>query len=356
MENTLAEFRAELGAPPDADARNRMRHTVINGTLHPRPADRIRFATPTRRTVVGSVAALAVTGAVGAVVAPHLSERNRLTTQRPPGLVVDAQTGAPVILELAAQRAATAPPVSIRPGQFVYTRTEGTNTATLGSGKDMFRLLFDSWSEIWYDPEGMLAVRIRSEDSNVRPLTEADRAAAERSGQLDLGPHRRDEMIADYEAQKAKFAKTGPSTLRPTAAYLAALPTDPDRLLAALRPAIAAADESGPHQVTDAGVFAAILNLFYNADAIIPPALRATFYRVLVKLSGVERVPGEVTIGGRTGIAVAIKATNIKDRLEIVLDAKTFTFIGMRSNPGRSNETWRILVKSAIVDAVGNTG
>ena len=336
-----------------------MRHAIHNPTLHPRPAGRIRYFTVTRRAVVGSVAALAVVGVAGAaVLAPHLSERtgrDRPVGQQPPGVVVDADTGAPVILELAARRAAVSAPVAVRAGQFIYTRTEGTSIGTHGAGKDAFRLRFDSWTEIWYDPEGMLAVRIRAEDSNVRPLTEADRAAAERSGYLGQEPYKRDEAIADYEARKAEVAKNGPTVSRPTAAFLAGLPTDPDRLLAELRPAIAGAERESPG-VSDAGVFAWIVNLFQTADTIVPPALRATLYRVLVKLSGVERVPGEVTIGGRTGIAVGIRATNIKERLEIVLDAKAFTFIGTRSNPGLPTESWQVVTASAVVDAVGDTG
>jgi hypothetical protein len=41
--------------------------------------------------------------------------------------------------------------------------------------------------------------------------------------------------------------------------------------------------------------------------------------------------------------------------LEIVLDARTFTFIGTRSNPGLPNESWRVVTASAVVDAVGDT-
>jgi hypothetical protein len=206
----------------------------------------------------------------------------------------------------------------------------------------------------------MLAVWIRGEDGIVRPLTEADRAAVDRDEYLRQGPHKRDEAITDYGAQKATLAANGPSINRPTASYLAGLPTDPDRLLEALRPAIAAAEsETGPprqpHQVIDAGVFAWIHNLFMTADVIIPPALKAALYRVLVKLSGVERVPGEVTIGGRTGIAIGLRATNIKWGTDIILDATTFAFVGTRTRPGLPEESTRVVTASAVVDAVGDT-
>src|SRR5687767_12537001 len=90
----LAEFRTELGATPQAGARNRMRHTVLNATLRPRPVSRVRFITVTRRAVVGSLAALAVAVAVGAAVAAPYGTDQDGPAGQPPRVGANADTGA----------------------------------------------------------------------------------------------------------------------------------------------------------------------------------------------------------------------------------------------------------------------
>ncbi|HEX6685988.1 MAG TPA: CU044_5270 family protein [Candidatus Limnocylindrales bacterium] len=346
----LAEFRQDLTGVP-ADTEDRMRHTVLNATLHSQPAarnGRIWRMPVSRRTMLGSTAALALTGIAGsAVVAAEL-----FSTDSPhhpaTGTVVGTEPGAAGMLELTAQKAGSGQAFSIAPGQYVYQRTHSHRLYFLGD----VRLQEDTWRETWLDPQGMFPVRMRGEEGiNRRPLTDADRAAAQRSGLLDQPPQKydlsADDPLLAYAANKAKLVANGPSLSQPTPEFLATLPTDPHALLDLLRSGV-----GGGQPVDDAQVFERVGRLFRETGPALGPQVQAALYRAVAKLPGLLRVEGQVELAGYTGIAIAYPVAG-KQQHEIILHPKTFAFIGTRSNAGQIDESWTVVVAWGITNSVG---
>ncbi|MGW0435549.1 CU044_5270 family protein [Micromonospora sp. NPDC003197] len=362
----LAGLReGQTGASPDA--RDRMRHAVLNGTLHRDATARPVAVVRGRRPLVHLAATLALTGLAGGVVVVtgvlDLGDARPAATSPGGGSNnsrIGPDTSAVLVLELVAQQAALAPAVAIRSGQYVYLRTESSNTGSYSGGPwgsmAEVRLRYEGWSESWLDPQGMYLVKLRGEHTTVRPLTPQDRAIAEQAGLLKGQPERYERANKEYAAGKAELKAKGPSLAerRLTSEYLASLPTNPDELLAVLRSAATSRAEKDPagEPSVDAYAFGLVADLFQNYDPIIPPQLKAALYRAVAKLPGIERVEGEVKLGAYSGIALTYPMKG-KERTEIVLDPVSFRFVGTRSNVGQVDETWTRVIESRPVDAVG---
>lgn len=103
--------------------------------------------------------------------------------------------------------------------------------------------------------------------------------------------------------------------------YVATLPTDPDALLAKIR-----------HDTGDKGrdvtTFWRIAQIL-DDDKLIPPKTTGALYRVLAKISGVTVERGAKDFAGRPGIAVSRSEDGTK--IELILDPKTYRFLGDRT-------------------------
>lgn len=112
---------------------------------------------------------------------------------------------------------------------------------------------------------------------------------------------------------------------RPTYAWLASLPTDPDALLKLLY-----ADtpvEKGEDR--DQAVFDRIGDLV--GEQIMPPTTAAAFYRATARVPGVTEVPDAVDAVGRHGIAIAREDTRHGTRTEWIFDPGTLDYLGVRT-------------------------
>jgi hypothetical protein len=106
--------------------------------------------------------------------------------------------------------------------------------------------------------------------------------------------------------------------VRPTPAYLAALPTDPDQLLALLR------EQFGPlagDWSVDHAVFDQTRGLLYNEDPLLTPAVRGALYEALALLPGVGS-SGEVTYQGERYVTIWFTERGERDS-ELLLDPAT---------------------------------
>ncbi|MDN3355559.1 CU044_5270 family protein [Actinomadura sp. DC4] len=104
--------------------------------------------------------------------------------------------------------------------------------------------------------------------------------------------------------------------------YVARLPTDPDGLLAKVRH-----DEKDPGH--DRRTFGRIGDIL-DGDKLIPPKTNAALYRALAKIPGVTVVPGVKDLAGRPGIAVSRTSSSQENRIEFILDATTYRYLGTR--------------------------
>ncbi|MFB9334981.1 CU044_5270 family protein, partial [Actinoplanes octamycinicus] len=179
-------------------------------------------------------------------------------------------------------------------------------------------------SELWVpaDPAGEW-FRLESDTGEWVPLvgTEEQLKAA-RLGPEKSPPTRESGPCGAFTPGLSDMC-TAPGTWQvPTAAFLAGLPRDPERLFDRLRD-----DTDGHGRDPDQEV------LVYAADALrsglVPADLRSALYRALAHLPTLRITERFATLDGRTGTALGIDAAG--EQQEIVIDPATGAFIGERT-------------------------
>ncbi|MBK3627042.1 CU044_5270 family protein [Streptomyces sp. MBT49] len=142
---------------------------------------------------------------------------------------------------------------------------------------------------------------------------------------------------------------------RPTYAWLASLPTDPDALLELIYADTPA--EKGEDR--DQAVFDRIGDLV--GEQIMPSATAAAFYRATARIPGVTEVADAVDAAGRHGIAIAREDTRHGTRTEWIFDPGTLGYLGVRTVFSRDTERARAgtvydtsaVLERAVVDRRG---
>ncbi|MEV5570057.1 CU044_5270 family protein [Spirillospora sp. NPDC052269] len=107
---------------------------------------------------------------------------------------------------------------------------------------------------------------------------------------------------------------------------LAAMPTEPDALLAGVYAKIPKSGKTADPVVRNATAFHDLGELL--SEEILPPKLAVAIYRAAAKIPGVVVVPDSVDAAGRHGVAVALVAYG--ERNEWIFDKKTLTYLGER--------------------------
>ncbi|MEU9335506.1 CU044_5270 family protein [Streptomyces sp. NPDC048290] len=114
----------------------------------------------------------------------------------------------------------------------------------------------------------------------------------------------------------------GPGLRRPTYAWLAALPGDPDALLDRLRAQITVAEGDSEDQA----VFGAIGDLL--SGSLLPPGTAAALYRALAEIPGITWVPDAVDAAGRHGIGITHEAEGSATRSVLIFDEESLVYLG----------------------------
>ncbi|MEW1567276.1 CU044_5270 family protein [Streptomyces sp. NPDC093509] len=112
---------------------------------------------------------------------------------------------------------------------------------------------------------------------------------------------------------------------RPTYAWLASLPTDPEALLKTLYANTRV--EKGDDR--DQEVFDRIGDLI--SEQVMPSATAAAFYKATARIAGVTKVADAVDAAGRHGIAIAREDTRHATRTEWIFDPRTLDYLGVRT-------------------------
>ncbi|MEO6082655.1 MAG: CU044_5270 family protein [Umezawaea sp.] len=290
-----------------------------------------------RRVLLVAAAAAVITGlGVGVVVLPRgdtpapgaLGSTSAVST---PGPLVAADTPARETLVALAAHTADLQPLTIRPDQFVYlhVRGQGVNGIALGEVDDEARVISESESETWFASDGLRVVALkRITDINARPLTEEDaRKLAENGKKV---PAQLTLALPDPNAngnpklELPQDQSTEPGVSNPTLAWVAGLPTDPQQLLAVFQ---AEAGTNSKHD-NDYLTFKTVVSFATSADALLTPQARSTLYQAIALLPGIERVPGQVDLAGRVGVAIGRTAEGMRN--EIILDPVSSRVIGSR--------------------------
>lgn len=260
---------------------------------------------------------------VGALVAGGLVAENLVGGNQP------TASAAALTLRQAATAAIQERDPVLKPGQYLYIHSDAIAESMIDNGEaPLLDYLRSDVSEMWVPADRKADWRMRIVRSG--PLRWISGSAAQaRAEGVDVSPPAPTDITAACGAfygdggAKPACVDAGPGSWQePTPAWVAALPTDPARLLAKIR-----ADM--PKKLGDAEV------LTYVADALragqIPAKTRATMYQALALLPDLKVTEQVANLDGRKGVAMGVVNPASPVRQEIIVDPKTGQFIGERS-------------------------
>ncbi|MFL6143080.1 MAG: CU044_5270 family protein [Labedaea sp.] len=217
-------------------------------------------------------------------------------------------------LEQFAATAATGPAaLAVPAGKLLYVRGEGSSTnGTAGAG-GLTSKKQTYLHELWLEPEGDIVRMVRrTDDGKVTVLTPDTN-------------NPKDNLEAEAARQRADLSRLGAGLHRPTPAYLAGLPTDPQRMLDALRGLV---PDKGAWSA-DHAIFDGLRQLLYDNEPLLTPAVRAALCGALAKLDSVTLIGQVAGPGGRQ--LTAIGQTERGQRQEFLFDAQSGRIVGSRS-------------------------
>lgn len=159
------------------------------------------------------------------------------------------------------------------------------------------------------------------------PLAEREDWYSQKPGpQMQLGLSREGgETPLPINAQLGDTEGTAPGIARPTYRWLAALPTDPRKLLDHIT-ALTPKPEDQEHAQA---VFDEIGHLV--GFKMMPPETAAALYKAAALIPGVTEAPNAVDAVGRKGVGIARVDTLNSWRSEWVFDPETLVYLGSRS-------------------------
>jgi hypothetical protein len=315
-----------LPEPEDlAGARSRLTAAIATERAETRPGMRRSWrARPARRLAVITAVTAAAAAAAALIVVPGHRPSAR-PAARPP---IAVKLASAQFFRKAAAITGRQPVTVPRPGQFVYTETEGANGVA---------------SRQWLSAEG-------------------DKAGlAENAGQRAF-------RTPPCTAAQAQVARKPPPGLivaggyhcAEEAGYLPSMPTDPRKLLAYLvKVGIAdAPPQQGSPQAASPGWFANDLGkcvAYLMQTTYLLPAQRAALFKLMAQTPGFTVVSGAPDAIGRIGVAV--RWTYEGAPAEIILNAISYAYMGDRTWPEAGIKAngydGAALVKMAFVDTAG---
>jgi hypothetical protein len=266
----LRSLPFEVDAPSEG-ARNRARGRLLRHIRRNR-ADR-------RRRLLVPAIALGAAGLVAALV--NVGNHG-------------GASAAPILREFAAIARKQAPPTTVKPGQFRYTKSIQAYTSG-GKTRDgrPWTALGPRVRETWFGPTGGLLHEVSSKPQF---LSAADRRNWIAAGRPEVNPKEATEKIPP------------PAPLN--------LPTDPDALYRVIH------DRAVGHgSGTNPEMFTLVGDTLRESDA--SPALRAALYEVAARIPGVELVGPATDRIGRHGVAVAYSESADHQRHRLIFDRKT---------------------------------
>ncbi|GIF97483.1 hypothetical protein [Catellatospora citrea] len=297
---SVREFhQRRSGAAPGALDRVRRRVQTATAAPHAPRVPLPRWAAPAAAAavvaaVVGGVALLGATGDGTPQPGGPTAGPGRPTSAAPEGaaaLWLKYGASMPVAavfteLDQAAAGTAVAAP---RPGELVCSHgtvltrpgtAPGTAPATRGASAPA-----QGWVRC-FEPAGLIEVPAPG-TGDVKGQSPAEQLAAARDG----------------------FAAAGPGWGYPTAAWLAALPTDPDLLLAGFR-----AGTRGPAVVDDLTRWQQYGRFLARVDPLLPAAQRTALHRLMGRLDGLTAAEA-FTVSGKRLYAVRLTSGAVAEEL-----------------------------------------
>ncbi|MFG2408140.1 CU044_5270 family protein [Streptomyces brevispora] len=203
-----------------------------------------------------------------------------------------ARKGVGALMENVAERASQGPATRVGVNQFVHVRSHCSNMqAEAGSPLKLKTYYRESWTS---QNPGKVRSRLKQPGGDII-------WSAQRAGE--------DGYLKDQRNR--------------TYAALQALPTDPDALLKRLR------EDAAYSGSSDQWLFAYVGGLV--GESILPPETGAALYRSAAKIPGVVALDKAQDGDGRPGVALARTDEKNHERKELVFDANTYDYLGLRA-------------------------
>lgn len=305
-----------------------------------------------RRLAVAATMAAALTA--GLVVATNGTDHAKLSP------------AAALFNQAAAHTLRTGDP-TVRPGQYRYLRTHAwylSMLAVAGGGQQASFLseqLYEEW--IPADEHGVWYWRY------TRPMSAHFFNAADEKYVRSHQPEMLERKVELYEGADGTITRdvtpgsaggtvnsgaTAPGWSRPTTAWLAALPRDPDALLVRIY-ADNPANKGDGKPSKDDRAFTAISDLLRSG--LVPADLQAALYRAAAKLPGITLVDSTANLDGQRGVAIGLVDASHQSRHDIIFDAAAGRFIGerevaLRAGDGSSVPAGAVTASTAVTLSV----
>ncbi|MFC8538596.1 CU044_5270 family protein [Streptomyces sp. NPDC057249] len=267
--------------------------------------------------------------ALGGVLFTTLAVTDRAETPRTASTAT-APRGATVLLDRIATVAAKSDAIEVTDDQYVYVRT--LQAGSEGEFGGPMKPAEPGEREVWMtqEPGPVIDEGLIHQDGAYYPIT-----------------------VGVPDGEKPVGYPEGLN--RPTYAWLASLPTDPDALLRRLAAEITTdqdarntpADERDPDQ----DAFEAIGELIQ--ETLMPPKTAAALYKAAARIPGVSVDTDAVDAAGRHGIGVARDDTRTGWRTAWIFDAETLAYLGERTYLIRDTSMGRkgtVLNRSAVLE------
>jgi hypothetical protein len=236
----------------------------------------------------------------------------------PPSTRIDARTAVNRLLSAVAD----SPTQTVRPDQFIYTRMDGV-TSSDNIGDSAPAAMARDEQELWFAPEGMVAV------------------GNSRSGTDPTDPHSGDKGTAETPVVPVDK----PSIWQPTPAWLAGLPTQPAALKAELLEGIGDNDKwSDDHLLSKE-----IGELLVSSEPLLSGEVRVGMLKIVKGWSGLQA--RETVIDGRK--VWALRHTEQGQFNELLFDPATGRAVGRASGVG-DEIGYQVLWTHKIVSKVGD--
>lgn len=270
------------------------------------------------------------------------------------GLLIPTWIGRPALsaavaaeLNRAADGAASTPD-TLAPGTFRYLDTHAwyLNT-TVAAGGSMYSVLVESrrqqwiparWEDDWMERRGTTGAAV---------FVAGDERAARAAGALSEPATSEPDLVGPCQDYFTNLCTgTEGYWAVPTREWIAALPDDPAGMLDRL-----ASDATGRGRSDEAEML--VLATDALRTGLLPASTRATLYRAMAMIPGVEITDDRANLDGETGTAFAIRGDDNLD--ETIIDTTTGTFIGERQTALGGEDDGTVTGYTAIRTAVVST-
>jgi hypothetical protein len=148
------------------------------------------------------------------------------------------------------------------------------------------------------------------------------------------------------------YSGVGPGAGIPSYSELGSLPASPAALDAYLAHLVSPGSSPAP-DIRGMEAFSSIEEMLENY--VLPPALEAEMYQALAAIPGIQVDLRVTAMDGQAGVAFVLPPTRQSEKLEIILNASSYSYLGFVSWGGNSVLLEQAVVRMVIVGAPGST-